>query len=299
MIRSNARKPGEPARNDASEYELLDSGEFAKLERVGPFRLIRPAPQAIWPRTLPNDDWQRIDAVYHRSSTGGGDWDFRRALPEKWTIRLGGLFFVVKPTGFGHLGIFPEQEPQWRWIECTVTATRRPVNILNLFAYTGGATLVAAKAGARVCHLDSSRGAVTWARENARNSGLENASIKWMVDDVCKFVRREITRGNRYDAIILDPPTFGRGRKGEVWKIERDLPRLLAECRKLLSPEPCFVLLGCHTPGFTPTVLENLLAGVFETKEGTFNSGEMLLTESSSGRQLPNGTYARWEREEL
>lgn len=274
-------------------YQLLDSGRESKLERVGPYLLVRPSPQAVWSPDLPEKEWSNADAIYIRSSTGGGSWDFRKRLPERWEIEYRGLKFIIKPTGFGHMGIFPEHGDSWDWIEERIEEAGRPVNVLNMFAYTGGATLAAARAGANSCHLDASKGVVDWARENAVLSGLSDRPIRWIVDDVVKFVQKEIRRGKTYDAIILDPPSFGRGAKGEVWKIEDDLLRLLYDCKQILSENPLFILLSCHSPGFTPLVLQNLLAEMMKSRSGTLSCGEMVIREET-GRLLPSGAYARW-----
>lgn len=275
-------------------YQLLDSGVENKLERVGPYLLVRPSPQAVWSPSLPKERWQEADALYIRSSTGGGKWEFKRRLPEKWEIEYGDFRFDVKPTGFGHLGLFPEQIESWEWISEKVKTSKREITVLNLFAYTGGSTLAAASSGASVCHLDASKGVVDWGRENAALSGLSGQSIRWIVDDAQKFIGKEIRRGKRYDAIILDPPSFGRGARGEVWKIENDLTKLLNSCRELLSDDPLFVLLSCHSPGFTPLVLQNLLAEMMKNIKGNLSCAEMMITEAESGRPLPCGSYARW-----
>ncbi|MDO8281016.1 MAG: class I SAM-dependent methyltransferase [Thermodesulfovibrionia bacterium] len=280
--------------SEHSDYQLLDSGSGNKLERVGPHLLVRPSPQSVWLPSLPENKWKDADAVYIRSSSGGGSWKFNRRIPEKWEIEYEGYRFIIKPTGFGHLGIFPEQRESWKWISEMVTGAEREINVLNLFAYTGGSTLAAAAAGANVCHLDSAKGIVDWARENAVLSGLGGNPIRWIVDDVTKFIHKEIRRGKRYDAIILDPPSFGRGNKGEVWKIEDDLPKLLRDCKEILSDNPLFVLLSCHSPGFTPIVLQNLVADMVKKKSGNISCAEMTITEASSGRPLPCGCYARW-----
>ncbi len=274
-------------------YRLLDSGKENKLEQVGDCLLVRPAPQAVWSPTLPEKRWDAADAVYIRSSTGGGNWDFRNRIPEQFDIDFSGLKFIIKPTGFGHLGLFPEQSDNWEWIAERIKTAGRPVSVLNMFAYTGGSTLAAANAGASVCHLDASKGVVDWARENAALSRLSDRPVRWIVDDVMKFIEKEIRRGKTYDAIILDPPSFGRGAKGEVWKIENDLTKLLADCQKLLSDKPLFILLSCHSPGFTPLVLQNLLAEMMKGKKGLLSCGEMVIPEET-GRLLPSGAYARW-----
>jgi len=274
-------------------YRLLDSGREFKLEQVDDCLLIRPAPRAVWSPTLPEKKWDAADAVYIRSSTGGGNWEFRNRTPEQFDIDFHGLKFIIKPTGFGHLGLFPEQSDNWEWIAEKIKTAGRPVSVLNMFAYTGGSTLVAASAGASVCHLDASKGAVDWARENAALSKLSARPIRWIVDDVMKFIEKEIRRGKTYNAIILDPPSFGRGVKGEVWKIENDITKLLANCQQILNDKPLFILLSCHSPGFTPLVLQNLLAEMMKNKAGQLSCGEMVITEET-GRLLPSGTYARW-----
>jgi 23S rRNA (cytosine1962-C5)-methyltransferase len=275
-------------------YQLLDSGNGHKLERVGGYLLVRPSPQAVWSPSLPAKRWDEADAVYIRSSTGGGKWDFRRRLPEKWEIEYGGYRFIVKPTGFGHLGIFPEQRECWEWIFEKIRTTNRDIAVLNLFAYTGGSTLASASAEASVCHVDASKGIVDWAKENAALSGLSGAPIRWIVDDAQKFIGKEIRRGKKYDAIILDPPSFGRGAKGEVWKIEDDITKLLKQCRELLSDKPLFLLLSCHSPGFTPLILQNLLSEMMKNTHGEVTSAEMTVIGAESGKPLPSGSYARW-----
>lgn len=274
-------------------YRLLDSGRESKLEQVGDCLLVRPAPQAVWSPILPEKRWDAADAVYIRSSTGGGNWDFHNQIPEQFNIGFRGLKFIIKPTGFGHLGLFPEQSDNWEWIAEKIKTAGRPVSVLNMFAYTGGSTLAAANAGASVCHLDASKGVVDWARENAALSRLSDRPIRWIVDDVMKFIEKENRRGKSYDAIILDPPSFGRGAKGEVWKIENDLTKLLADCQKILTDKPLFILLSCHSPGFTPLVLQNLLAEMMKGEKGILSCGEMVIPEET-GRVLPSGAYARW-----
>ena len=280
--------------NHKNTYQLLDSGNFEKLEQVGRFRLIRPSPQAIWQPRRPKL-WRTADAHYRRSSSGGGSWAFKKKLPDHWHIQYGGLTLKIKLTNFGHLGIFAEQAENWDWIRAQIAATRRkPVRVLNTFAYTGGSSLAAAQAGAEVVHLDAARGIISWARENAALSALDDRPIRWIVDDVSKFVAREIRRGDQYDGIILDPPSFGRGKKGEVWKFEDDLPKLLEMCRQILSPNPRFVLLSAHTPGFTALALENLLADMMRGFGGTLSSLEMTIPEADGSRRLPSGAMARW-----
>ncbi len=282
------------------EYALLDSGDGKKLERFGRVVLARPCAQAVWTPALPASEWARADAAFDR--TEGNQWHNRGALPEQWTIRVGGIAFQLSGTDFGHLGIFPEQRAQWCWLRDTVrqacVVRRRPVQVLNLFAYSGGSTLAAALGGAEVCHLDASKGMVQWARDNARLNGLEAHPIRWITDDAHKFLCREARRERRYDAVILDPPTFGRGQNNELYKIEKDLPETLRLCRGLLSAEPLFMLLSAHTPGYTPVVLGNVLGQAVSGLGGRTESGEMVL--SGAGAQVlptPCGAYARWSRE--
>lgn len=272
----------------ADGYELIDSGDQKKLERFGDFILSRPCSQAVWKKSLPNTVWEEASATFTRIDDKR--WHSKGELPESWNITTQDIVFKLSCTDFGHLGIFPEVRPYWSWLRKTIKEAKRPIRVLNLFAYSGGVTLAAALAGAEVCHLDASKGMVSWARENAALNGLENAPIRWIVEDVQKFVTREVKRGKTYDAIFLDPPTFGRGSQGELFKIETHIHPLLDSIQALLSPEPLFVLFSCHTPGFTPTVLSNLLGQRFS---GAIESGEMLL-ESSKSLPIPSGAFARW-----
>jgi 23S rRNA (cytosine1962-C5)-methyltransferase len=278
-------------------YQLLDSGREEKLEQVGAHRLVRPCPQAVWHRRRPAADWADVDAVYVRSSSGGGQWECRRPLPPAWEVRLHGRPWQVKPTGFGHLGIFPEQEANWRWLQQQCRRLPDGAAALNLFAYTGGSTLAMAHAGARATHLDAARGVVNWARDNARLQDLAGAPIHWITEDVTRFCQRERRREHRYRGIVLDPPSFGRGPGGELWKIEGDLLPLLETCRDLLEPAgPAFLLLSCHSPGFSPLVLDNLLRDLL-AGAGHCEAAEMVVPEEGSGRVLPSGCCARWTRE--
>ncbi|MDD5707259.1 MAG: class I SAM-dependent methyltransferase [Kiritimatiellae bacterium] len=277
------------------EYALLDSGNGRKLERFGRFVLARPCAQAIWRPSLSQAEWEAADASFDRED--GHRWRSRERLPDQWEIEVDGLRFRLSSTDFGHLGIFPEQRVCWRWIGEAVKSAAHPdchPRVLNLFAYSGGATLAAARAGAEVCHLDASAGMVQWARGNAAANALDQAPIRWIVDDAHKFLTREIRRGRRYDGIILDPPSFGRGAKGEVYKIEDDLPETLASCRQLLTDRPAFFLLSAHTPGITPVVLENLASDALRDLPGTLSSGEMLLTGAPGVRPVPSGCMAAW-----
>lgn len=279
-------------------YALLDSGIGRKLERFGRYVLVRPCAQALWQPLRPPAEWEAADATFDREE--GHRWQGRDRLPEQWAIEVEGVRFRLSGTDFGHLGIFPEQREGWRWLRQTLAAAVKrgmKPRVLNLFAYSGGSTLAAAHEGAEVCHLDASAGMVQWARENAALNNLQAAPVRWIVDDAHKFLAREVKRGRRYDAIILDPPSFGRGAQGEVYKIERDLPRTLELCRTLLSDTPLLVLLSAHTPGVTPTVLQHLLQDALGKLPGRFHGGEMLLTGAADVRPVPNGCYVRWEAE--
>jgi len=276
-----------------SDYSLLDSGNGKKFERFGGVTLVRPCAQAVWQPSLPAAEWARATASFDREE--GNRWEGRGRLPDAWNINIDGLSFKLSGTNFGHLGIFPEQREQWRWISKMITAREdaRPPSVLNLFAYSGGSTLAAAVAGASVCHLDASRGMVQWARENAELNNLANAPVRWIADDAHRFMEREVRRGRTYDAIILDPPTFGRGTQNETYKIEDDLRQTLSLCMSLLSPTPLFVLLSCHTPGYTPVVLNNVLRQATARLGGGVEAGEMLLAGTAS-MPLPSGAFARW-----
>ncbi len=274
--------------NKIDDYELVDSGDGLKLERFGPHILSRPCSQAVWKKSLPAKVWEEATATFTRMDDKR--WHSKGSAPDTWSINTQEIAFKLSCTDFGHLGIFPEVRPFWQWIRETIKQASRPIKLLNLFAYSGGITLAAAQAGAEVCHLDASKGMVAWARENAALNGLQNAPIRWIVEDVQKFIDREIRRGKTYDAIFLDPPTFGRGAQGELFKIEEHINPLLDSVKNLLSPNPLFVIFSCHTPGFTPTVLSHLLSQRFA---GTIDSGEMLL-EGKNCLSIPSGSYARW-----
>ena len=279
---------------DWIDYELLDTSGGEKLERWGDYLLVRPDPQVIWntPKTLPG--WKKKNGHYHRSQKGGGEWEFF-SLPEQWTIDYKGLTFNLKPFSFKHTGLFPEQAANWDWFGHKIRNAGRPVKVLNLFAYTGGATLAAAQAGASVTHVDASKGMVGWAKENARSSGLEDAPIRWLVDDCTKFVEREIRRGNKYDAIIMDPPSYGRGPKGEIWKIETSIHPFIQLCTQLLSDEPLFFLINSYTTGLAPAVLTYMLSTELKAFGGKVDSQEIGLPVSSTGLVLPCGASGRWE----
>ena len=279
----------------AAPYRLLDSGRLRKLEEVGPYRLVRPALNAFWEPELDAAEWERADGIFHRDSSGGGRWEWRRSVPPEWRAAWGNFVLTVKPTNFGHLGFFAEQFRNWAAFEKLLKTWGPEVKALNLFAYSGIGSMAMARGGAAVCHLDASRGMIEWGRQNLALNPDVPDRIRWIADDVTKFVKRELRRGSRYRLIALDPPTFGRGTSGQVWKIEEDLPRLLAACRDLLEPEgPCRVELSCHSPGFTPRVLERLLRQHFGA--GRIEAGEMSIPEST-GRELPAGVTAGWSRE--
>lgn len=280
---------------DSQTYHLIDSGHGRKLERFGRYLIARPCAQAVWQPSLPLSEWNKADADFTREDEN--KWLEKNPLPTSWNIAVSGITFKLSPTDFGHLGIFPEQRDFWDWIQQAIInkGGRESINVLNLFAYSGGSTLAAAKAGAKVCHLDASKGTVAWARENAALSGLEKAPIRWIVDDVGKFLKRELRRGNRYDAIILDPPSFGRGSQGEVFKIEDDLPAILRDCRELLVERPLFVLFSCHTPGFTPITMRHLLSQMMQGTDGVIEEGEMVVHGHGEALSLPSGTFARWK----
>lgn len=283
---------------DWKDYELLDTGNGEKLERWGDVVLRRPDPQIIWPITSENQAWKQADGHYHRSSSGGGEWSFRRTLPDRWKIAYGPLKFHIRPTNFKHTGLFPEQAVNWSWMMDKIRSANRPIRVLNLFAYTGGATLASAAAGAEVCHVDAAKGMVQWAKENAQLSGLESAPIRYITDDVFKFVQREERRGRKYEAIIMDPPSYGRGPNGEMWKLEENLFPFLESCLSILSEKPLFVLVNSYTTGLSPTVLHNLLHMSIGRKfGGKLDCGEIGLPITRSGLVLPCGIYGRWESE--
>ena len=271
------------------DYELIDSGDGRKLERFGKYILARPCSQAMWRPAKSESDWSRADASFDRED--GNHWHGRNNLPREWQIETAGIKFKLGGTDFGHLGIFPEQRAQWKWIRKEVErrSAQRKISGLNLFAYSGGSTMAMALGGAEVCHLDASKGMVEWARDNARINGLTDKPIRWIVDDAHKFMRREIRRGHRYDAIVLDPPSFGRGAGGEMYKIERDLKDTLGLVKELLSDTPAFVLFSSHTPGLSQIVAENILSQLFPMAR--IESGEMLLEGQSL--QCPSGIYCR------
>ncbi|MBB6636784.1 class I SAM-dependent methyltransferase [Cohnella thailandensis] len=285
--------------NEWKDYELLDTGNGEKLERWGNVVLRRPDPQILWPLQKETAQWRNADGHYYRSSSGGGQWQFKSKLPERWSIEYGPLKFHIKPTNFKHTGLFPEQAVNWSWMMNRIKNAGRPIRVLNLFAYTGGATVAAASAGAEVCHVDAAKGMVQWAKENAELSGLESAPIRYITDDVFKFVQREQRRGRQYEAIIMDPPSYGRGPGGEMWKLEENLFPFLESCVNILSDNPLFVLVNSYTTGFSPTVLYNMLQMSIGRKfGGSIDCGEVGLPITASGLTLPCGIYGRWESKE-
>lgn len=278
------------------DYEVIDCSKGEKLERWGSFLLVRPDPQVIWDTPKNHRGWKHPNGHYHRSAKGGGEWEFFD-LPQQWTIDYKGLRFNLKPFSFKHTGLFPEQAANWDWFSDLIRHAGRPAKVLNLFAYTGGATLAAAKAGASVTHVDASKGMVGWAKENAKSSGLEQAPIRWIVDDCVKFVEREIRRGNHYDAIIMDPPSYGRGPKGEIWKIEDAIHPLVKLCARLLSEDPLFFLINSYTTGLAPSVLTYMLSiEIAKSRGGHVSSEEIGLPITSTGLILPCGAAGRWSR---
>ena len=280
--------------NGHKDYELLDCGDGEKLERWGNYFLRRPDPQAIWPKTLSEQEWSKADGVYARSATGGGEWT-KKKLPEKWEISVGKLRFQVGPMNFKHTGLFPEQAENWAYCDNLIAHAKRPINVLNLFAYTGGASVACAKAGAAVCHVDASKGMTAWAKDNARLSGLADAPIRYIVDDCAKFVQREIRRGNRYEGIIMDPPSYGRGPSGEIWKLEENLFPFVELAAQVLSDEPLFFIINSYTTGLSASVLTYILASTVGKKYGGYTvSDELGLPVSCNGLVLPCGSTGRW-----
>ncbi len=278
------------------DFEVIDCSDGEKLERWGKYTLVRPDPQAIWHTKREHPAWKNPDARYSRSSQGGGKWDKNR-LPQNWQVNYGELTFNIKPMNFKHTGLFPEQAANWDYAMNKIRNAGRPVNVLNLFAYTGGATVACAKAGANVCHVDAAKGMVAWAKENAKASGLEEAPIRWIIDDCIKFVEREIRRGRKYDAIIMDPPSYGRGPSGEVWKLEDNLFPFVDLCAGVLSDDPLFVIINSYTTGLSPSTLTYIAETVFTKRFGGHSvSDELGLPVSENGLALPCGAACRWER---
>lgn len=282
--------------NEWKDFEIIDCGDGEKLERWGDYYLVRPDPQVIWQTPRKNQKWYSPDGSYKRSSSGGGQWN-NRSLPANWRISYKELSFQIKPMNFKHTGLFPEQATNWDFIMDKIRNAKRPISVLNLFAYTGGATIAAAKAGATVCHVDAAKGMVSWARENAQASGLSDAPIRWIIDDCVKFVEREIRRGRKYDAIIMDPPSYGRGPSGEIWKLEEKLYPFISLCSGVLSDDPLFVLINSYTTGLAPSVLRYIAETVFTPRfGGQCDYAELGLPVRETNLNLPAGATARWYR---
>ena len=279
------------------DYEIIDMANGEKLERWKDIVLIRPDPQIIWQEKSFPEKWKTAHARYHRSNTGGGNWEYNKKMPESWKVQYKELTFQIKPMGFKHTGLFPEQAVNWDWMMEKIRKAQRPIKVLNLFAYTGGATVACLAAGASVCHVDSSKGMVTWAKENVEVSHLQDKPVRYIVDDVVKFVNREIRRENKYDAIIMDPPSYGRGAGGEVWKFEENIVPLVELCAKVLSKNPLFFLINSYTTGISSMVLENILRLKISPKyAGKIEHGEIGLPMNNSKLILPCGIYGRWEK---
>lgn len=283
--------------SDWKDYELLDCSSGERLERWGNVTLIRPDPQVIWKTPKKHPAWRRADAVYHRSSSGGGNWEIKNKIPSFWSIGYGDLNFNVKTMGFKHTGIFPEQAVNWDYTAKLIKNAGRPVKVLNLFAYTGGATVACLKAGAEVVHVDASKGMVQWAKENAIASGVADRKVRWIVDDCVKFVQREIRRGNKYDIIIMDPPSYGRGPGGEIWKLENEVYSFVELCSQVLSDNPIMVLINSYTTGLSPAVMQYILGALIKPKfGGVAESDEIGLPVTQTGMVLPCGASAIWHK---
>lgn len=282
--------------NQWIDYEVIDTGDGEKLERWGDIILRRPDPQIIWPAGADKKLWNDVHGHYHRSSSGGGEWEMKKSIPDRWTISYGDLKFYLRPTNFKHTGLFPEQAANWSWMMDKIKNANRPIKVLNLFAYTGGATVAAASAGASVVHVDAAKGMVQWAKENLTLSGIGDSPVRFITDDVFKFVQREQRRGNKYDAIIMDPPSYGRGPGGEMWKLEQSLYPFVESCLSILSDQPLFFLINSYTTGLSPSVLSNILSMTVKKKYGgTISAGELGLPITKSGFNLPCGILGRWE----
>ena len=281
--------------NNWKDYEIIDMANGEKLERWGGITLIRPDPQIRWKEKSFPSKWKSANARYARSKTGGGNWEYKTRIPDKWSIKYKNLVFNIKPMGFKHTGLFPEQAVNWDWMINKIQEEKRDIKVLNLFAYTGGATVACLSTGASVCHVDSSKGMVQWAKENVISSKLQDRPVRYIIDDVVKFVEREIRRGNTYDAIIMDPPSYGRGAKGEVWQFEENISDLVNLCTKVLSDNPLFFLINSYTTGISPEVLSNILKINVKYK-GKISAGEIGLPMQNSNLVLPCGIYGRWEK---
>ena len=285
--------------NNFDNYKLLAMSSGMKLESWNNIIVSRPDPQIIWESKDNKDLWNKAQAIYHRSNTGGGSWQYKKNIPDRWTVKYKDLTFNIKLMGFKHTGLFPEQAINWDYMIDKIKRSNRHIKVLNLFAYTGGATVACAYAGADVVHVDSSKGMVSWAKENIKSSNLEDKYVRFIVDDVIKFVQREIRRGNKYDAIIMDPPSYGRGANKEVWKVEDSLYNLVNLCKDVLSDDPLFFLINSYTTGFSSKVLENILQmTIGKNYKGTITSGEVGIPMENSDLVLPCGIYGRWEKDE-
>ncbi len=283
--------------SDWKDYELIDCSGGERLERWEKITLVRPDPQVIWNTEKTNPLWKKADAVYHRSNSGGGSWEVKNKIPDFWSIGYKDLSFNVKTMGFKHTGIFPEQAVNWDYTAKLIKEAGRPVKVLNLFAYTGGATVAALKAGAEVVHVDASKGMVLWAKENAALSGVADRKVRWIVDDCIKFVQREIRRGNKYDIIIMDPPSYGRGPGGEVWKLENEVYNFVELCSQVLSDDPIMMLINSYTTGLSPAVMQYILGATVKPKfGGKVESDEIGLPVTSTGMILPCGASAIWHK---
>ncbi|MDO8499897.1 MAG: class I SAM-dependent methyltransferase [bacterium] len=276
------------------QYALLDSGEGEKLEQYGDFVLSRPDPQALWRKRLPAKDWAKAHAIFRRDGRST-EWVMKAGTPAEWQMSLNNLKFKIKPTAFKHTGLFPEQASNWSWLEKNISTAGRELEVLNLFGYTAGATLACAKAGAKVCHVDASKVAISWARENAELSGLSDKPVRWILDDAFGFVQREIKRGRKYDGIIMDPPAFGHGPRGEMWKVEENFLDLLDSCKKILSDNPVFFLVNGYASGYSAIAYENSLRDLLGNG-GSIEKGELTIAEKDSERLLPCGIFARWSK---
>jgi len=280
----------------SQDYELIDSGDGEKLERFGEWVLRRPDPQALWKKGMEEKDWkEKASATFVREGDNA-KWRAKENTPKEWIMEMAGLKFLIKPTAFKHTGLFPEHEGNWNWIQEKIKKAGRPIKMLNLFGYTGGATLAALKAGAEVTHIDGSKTVITWARQNAEFSKLDDKKVRWIEEDARKFVQREIKRGNKYDAIIMDPPAFGHGANNEVWKIEEDFTKLLEACAQILTPEPLFIIVNGYSAGYSAVAYENSLKEITKNLGGSIEIGELTIEESKTGRLLPAGIFARWSR---
>lgn len=286
----------------AADYELVDSGNGEKLERYGAYLVARPDPQSLWPKRLPDTEWKKANAYFKRVSQDA-NWSTRGEMPERWPIAIGGLKMWIKLSAFKHTGLFPEHVPSWEWLREKITKQKtqstNPARVLNLFGYTGGASLACAQAGAEVCHVDGSKVAIGWARDNADASGLGDKKIRWILDDAAKFVDREVKRGRKYDGILLDPPAFGHGPKGELWKIEDSFLPLIEACKKILSDKPLFFLINGYAAGYSALAYRNNLLPLVDSFGGKVEVGELTIAEKGSGRVLPAGIFARWSSSPL